>query len=164
MLSCLVDRGCYVYSSGSDPQEQYVKYKFDLERRTIVLATYPLLFPKSSSHDKVARDFFDQQVGTPEKLVEFARNGNLPKLVLARLLKPDAKRFYLEVCASIEKALTEICKAKNAPCLEGGCAMGEDEKCLNACLSAGELYSKACANVWIDFFSNPNSRIDIWKS
>ena len=155
MLSCFVDKD---YLVSFDKRSECLEYEFDLERRWM---NRPNLSTELRS-DAAARNFFDQYVDTPERLMAFAKEVNLPKLELAKLLKPDTRRFYLEVCASIEKAITEACTAKGDPCLEDGCAL-EGEICLNACLTAGQAYSKACVNVWIEMFRNPDNRIDAWR-
>src|SRR5262249_33921960 len=66
---------------------------------------------------------------TPDQIIERARSGQVAKLELAELLKPNARKAFLNFCGSIEKRYTEACTAKNDPCLEGGCAL-EGEVCL----------------------------------
>ena len=58
--------GCGV---GADRRPEY---RFDLETRRLVPPTY-----SSDLRDKSAKNFLDEHVGTPEKLMEFAKQSDL---------------------------------------------------------------------------------------
>ena len=116
-------------------------------------------------HDAVARNFFDQIVGTPEKLMEFVKTARLSKVSLAALLQPEKRQAFLGMCAVIEKEATDNCGISGSPCLEDGCAFdGTDEVCLNATLLSEGKCLRACTDVWVEMFENPKSRIEAWRS
>jgi hypothetical protein len=102
-------------------------------------------------------------IGTPEQLIRFAKDGRVPKAVLASALTPEKRRMFLDTCAGIERELTEKCTAKQDPCLESGCAL-EGEVCLEAVLRAGDGYCKACAASWLAVFADPNNRLEAWRT
>lgn len=163
-ITCFINRDGNVVIGSGVGVDQRKEFQFDLEQRQIVgsqLGQWP--FTTEQSDYKAVHDFFKQNVGTPEKLMEFVKEASLSKLELAKLLNRTVRGFYLNVCAGIEKGITEACTAQNDPCLEGGCAL-EGQICLNACLTANELYYKQCANVWLELFKNPNNRIGKWRS
>ena len=87
---------------------------------------------------------------TKNEIIARALSGEISKLELSRLLKPQYRQSFLDVCGSIEIAFTEKCGSCDA-CLADGCAMGEGEVCLNACLSDEEGYHRAIAYAWLEF-------------
>jgi len=146
--------GCGV---GADRRPEYW---FDLEQRQIV-----------SSHKSFWDDyntayiFFNRLMGTPKKLMEFAKKGQLNKVSLAVLLKLEYRQEFLGACALIEKEATDKCGAIKDPCLEDGCAFeGTDETCLNAVLLSEGKCLKACTDVWIAIFQYPQNRIETWRN
>lgn len=90
-----------------------LEYVFDLENRQMYFVGRPgSAFMRELRHDAVARNYFDALVGTPEKLIEFARKGQLNKASLASLLDPRIRETFLSICAIVEKEDTdsfEIC-------------------------------------------------------
>jgi hypothetical protein len=112
--------------------------------------------------EKTMHRVMDRTFETPEDLVAFAREGHLPKAVLADQLTPESRGPFLAACARVEREYTEACTAKNDPCLESGCSL-EGETCLDPLQRAGDEYLKACAKEWLTFFQNPASRADEWK-
>lgn len=168
-IYCLVDSsgkvhlkagaGSYadVAAAGGLDESECQQYRFDL-------ATRRLLTDRATpSSGRAAEAFVDNQIGTPERLIEFAGEGHLPKQVLASLLSTENRHAYLEACTAIEKQYTEACTAKNDPCLDSGCSL-EGEVCLEPLLNAGAEYHKACAAEWIQLFKRPTNRIDAWKN
>ena len=135
-------------------------YRFDLINRRL------LADRGTPAGNRAAHTYIDRYVGTPDKLVQYAAEGHLPKLVLMNLVAPEKRKGYVDACAVIEKTYTDECVAKNDPCLESGCALdvAEGEICLQPLLSAGIEYQKACAAEWIKLFANPGNRIDAWRS
>jgi hypothetical protein len=102
-------------------------------------------------------------IGTPEHVIEVARQGGLAKLELLRFLSPDARKTFLDRCAVIEKDLTNACLRRGDPCLEGGCALeGEDEACLQPVERAGFEYFKACGEAFATLFADPKNRNPGW--
>jgi len=156
---------CFVNKDGSvrfeDEKNGCLKYEFSLKTRMMTIE--PLEVERSLRQDAIARNHFDNLVGTPEKLMSFAQLGRLSKLELADLLSPEKKQAYLHVCAGVERALTETCTAKGEPCLENGCAV-EGEICLNALLESGEIYTVAYVSAWTYLFINPENRVSVWKN
>jgi len=169
-ILCMVDELGHASAGGDinalDPRlrpsaHNFLKYEYDVATRTSVRTASdrdPLF-----TWDWAAAAFFDKCAGTPEKLMAFARKGALDNISLARLLRPDKRRTYLDACGIIEKGIVNACAAKGEPCLEGGCA-ADGETCLEACLAAGEPYHTACASAWIELFKDPNNRIDAWRN
>jgi len=165
-IYCLVDTGGKVYVK--DGAESYAdvaadceldehacqKFRFNLTNRRLVVDR-----GQSASH-RMVRTHIDRDVGTPDRLMEFAGAGHLPKGVLLNLLDMDNRQPYLDACAVIEKRYTEACTATSDPCLESGCAV-EGEVCLQPLLRAGH---RACAAAWITLFADPRHRIDAWKN
>src|SRR6058998_2521405 len=98
-----------------------------------------------------------------ETLMTDAVEGRLPKHVLANLLAPESRAQFLAACASLEKAYTDACIAKNDPCLESGCAL-EGETCLEPLLQAGTEYQKACGAEWVRLFANAGHRAEAWSN
>lgn len=166
MLTCWVDKlGC-IYSKDDPrypPIDGLAEFRFDLEVRQTVFVAGSSIFDNFQFYRRIVDQHFESLVGTPEKLMEFAKEKKLPKRILAKLLEFNARRFYSQACGALEKSLTEACKKNNDPCLEGGCAMSEGESCLNACLAADQFYHETCVDIWIEMFKNPDNRIDVWK-
>lgn len=94
---------------------------------------------------------------TPDRIIELARSGEVPKLQLAELLNANARQTFLNVCASIEKRYTEACTARHEPCLEGGCAL-EGEVCLQPVERAHPEYERACGDAFVDLYVDPRNR------
>jgi hypothetical protein len=92
-----------------------------------------------------------------DALMKFAMEGRLPKQILMGLLAFESRPAFADACERIEKRYTELCTAKNDPCLESGCSL-EGEECLEPLLAAGVDYHKACAAEWIKLFRNPRNR------
>ncbi|OGN08511.1 MAG: hypothetical protein A2750_02185 [Candidatus Yanofskybacteria bacterium RIFCSPHIGHO2_01_FULL_45_42] len=166
---------CFVCQNPNKPvallkNRGLVEILFDLNTRQarvnedIVLSDFPLPFTPTATHLALAERYFKEIVGTPTQLMDFALESGLSKLELANLLMPEKKKLYLGACARFEKALTEACTAKNDPCLEGGCAMIEEEVCLSAILEAGKIYTTAYVSMWINLFVDPSNRIPAWRS
>lgn len=101
-------------------------------------------------------------VDTPEQVMTHAIEGRLSKHALASLLIPEARRGFLDACATIEQQYTEDCRALNDPCLESGCSM-ENERCLQPLLRAGTEYYKACGAAWAAVFAERGNRDSSWK-
>jgi len=102
-------------------------------------------------------------VGSPEHVMELAREGRLAKEALVTFLAFDKRREYLAACAAIEKHYTEGCTATGDPCLAGGCAV-DGEVCQQPVLSAGLDYYKACGEAFIALFADPRNRSDEWQT
>ncbi|HZP49000.1 MAG TPA: hypothetical protein VFB07_10720 [Vicinamibacterales bacterium] len=94
---------------------------------------------------------------TPDRVIELARSGEVPKLQLADLLNVNARKTFLDFCASIEKRYTEACTAQHEPCLEGGCAL-EGEVCLQPLERAHPEYERACGNAFVELYLDPRNR------
>ena len=109
------------------------------------------------------REGCDACVSTSEHLIALAREGRLPKPVLASLLEIGPRQDYLDACARIERRYTDECIAENDPCLESGCAV-EGEICLQPLLKAGTAYDQACGRAWVTFFGDPRNRVDPWRT
>lgn len=106
-----------------------------------------------------------ETIDSPEKLMEFVKTVHLSKASLAALLKPESQQAFLGACAVIEKEATDKCGSSGDPCLEDGCAFeGTNEVCLNAVLLSEEKCLRACTDVWVKIFENPENRIDVWRS
>ena len=99
-----------------------------------------------------------QAAVAPNRIIELARAGDVPKLELAELLNPVARKTFLNYCASIEKRYTEACTAQHDPCLESGCAL-EGETCLQPLERAGIEYDRACGNAFIELYLDPRNRV-----
>jgi hypothetical protein len=170
-LYCLVDRRGTVHvtfsaesfadvarQSGVSDSDCHL-YSFDLTTRRL---TAHRATPASAI---AAQSYFNQHLGTPERLMAFAEQGHLPKRALANLLSAEYRLPYLEACARIERRYTEACTASHDPCLESGCSVeGEDETCLQPLLNAGVEYYRDCASEWIKAFRTPAHRVDAWKA
>lgn len=179
MLKCLVDnKHILYYGHGSTYSEIATKvgvsiedcqqYRFDLMTREIFNdspeSTNP--FFAKTARDKVAKDFFDASVGTPEKLMEFVKTNRLNKMTLAALLDGNLVRpFYLDVCATVERLITKHCASKtDQHCLEGsGCPFAEDGICTEACNREEPLYNRSCVNIWLELFQCSRHRINVWR-
>jgi hypothetical protein len=101
-------------------------------------------------------------IGTPEHVMEMARQGRLSKEALVRFLAIDKRQDYLKQCGAIEKRFTEACTATGDPCLEGGCAV-EGEVCLQPLMNAGLDYYKACGDAFVAIFADARNRSDGWE-
>src|SRR4051812_20488728 len=102
-------------------------------------------------------------VGSPQHLMELAREGRLSKEVLVTFLAFEKRRDYLAACAAIEKQYTEACTATGDPCQAGGCAV-EGEICLQPVLSAGLDYYMACGDAFTTLFADSRNRSDEWQT
>jgi hypothetical protein len=98
-----------------------------------------------------------------DTLMTDAAEGRLPKHVLAELLAPEWRAQFLAACASLEKQYTDVCIAKNDPCLESGCAL-VGETCLEPLLEEGTDYQKACGAEWVRLFANAGHRAEGWSA
>lgn len=166
-IYCLVDPRGHVYvkdgaASHSDVAASFGldalqcgTYRYDLSARRL------LVDRGTPESDRAARAYWDQQVGTPEKLMTFAAQGHLPKRVLGSLLDTDGARAYVAACTAIEKQYTVDCPAEGNTCLESGCAL-EGEACLEPLMRAGAEYHKACGAAWSVLFGDPRHRIQAW--
>src|SRR3989344_2197595 len=103
MISCLVAKDGDALFPQPHLENSCLKYKFSLEKRGIVLEHYGKPFPAANYHHQAARNYFDELVGTPEKLMTFIKNNFLPKDELAKLFSSEAREFYLERCACFER-------------------------------------------------------------
>lgn len=179
MLKCLVDNKHLLhYGHGGTYSETATKagvnlwdcqtYRFNLVTREIFNDSPGSVNPffAKTTRDKVAKDFFDASVGTPEKLMEFLKTNPLPKLVLAELLDYQARSFYLNACGGLERLITEYCASKvSEHCIPGaGCPFVEDGSCTEACNRDGPFYAKGCVNLWLELFKYPKNRIPVWRS
>ncbi len=163
-ISCFVSKDYRIVAN--DKKDQSREYEFYLEIRRLRIKDYLSIhpFPVEFRHDAVARNFFDERVGTPEKLMEFVKTAHLSKAELAKLLVPEIRQMFLNVCAILEKEATDRCGSSGEPCLEDGCAFeGTNEVCLNAVLLSEGKCLKACIDIWISKFEDPKNRIDIWR-
>jgi len=87
---------------------------------------------------------------TKDELLSRALTGEASRSELAEAIRPDKRQLFLDVCASIDRALTKTCRDSGDTCLADGCAMDNGEACLNACLKEGPNYYKAIAHVWLE--------------
>src|ERR1700704_3173180 len=162
-IYCLVDASGHVYvrdgaishsdvaaSFGLDAQVCDT-YRFDLTSRRLLVDHGR---PKS---DRAANAYWNEHVGSPEKLMTFAGEGRLTKQILGSLLGADDARAYLDACTVIEKRYTADCAASDDRCLESGCAV-EGEVCLEPLLKAGREYHRACGAAWRILFEDPQHR------
>ena len=135
------------------------EYRFDLSTRQ-------LLVDRATPASAIAvQEDVGRHVGSPDRLMKFAKEGGLSKHALVNLLSIEQRQPYLEDCAQIERRYTEACIARNDPCLESGCSVeGEDEVCLQPLLNAGSEYHEACAAEWIKRFRVPANRIEAWRN
>jgi hypothetical protein len=166
-IYCLVDVNGHVYvkdgaashsevaaSFGLDPH-LCETYRFDLAARRL------LVDRGRPASDRAALVYWEQQVGSPERLMNFAAEGHLTKQLLGSFLGAEDAEAYLDACTVIEKRYTADCTSKNDPCLESGCAL-EGEVCLEPLLTAGLDYHKACAAAWRILFEDPRHRTQAW--
>jgi hypothetical protein len=98
---------------------------------------------------------------TCDQVITYAIEGRLSKHALATLLAPEARRPFLNACATIELKYTDDCRAQNDPCLASGCA-AEGERCLQPLLRAGVDYYKACGTEWAMLFADRSKRAGSW--
>jgi hypothetical protein len=166
-LYCLVDASGHVYVKDGAASYSEVAADFGLDARLCDAYRFDLagrrLLADSGrpESDRTANAFWDQHVGSPEKLMAFAAEGRLTKQAMGSLLDADRARAYFDACTVIEKQYTAECTAKNDPCLESGCAL-EGEICLQPLLRAGRDYHKACARAWRTLFEDPRHRATTW--
>ena len=166
-IYCLVDASGHIYvrdgavshsevaaSFGVDAQVCDT-YRFDLTARRL------LVDRGRPASDRAAHAYWDQQVGSPEKLMTFAGEGRLTKQILASLLGGDDVRTYLDACTVIEKQYTADCALSDDRCLDSGCAV-EGEICLEPLLKAGREYQRACGAAWRIVFEDPRHRTQAW--
>jgi len=130
-------------------------YRFDLAARRV------LVDRGSPAGDPAAAAYWEQHVGSPEKLMTFAVEGHLTKQVLGSLLGAADAPAYLDACTAIEKQYTADCAASDDRCLESGCAV-EGEICLEPLLRAGSEYHAACGAAWRTLFEDPRHRSQAW--
>jgi hypothetical protein len=167
IIRCLVDPAGHVYAM--DGTESYTQmaaqfgldeplcheFRFDLETRRL------LVDRGTPEGVQTVRAYLDERLGTPEKLMQFARDGGLAKHSLTRLLARDRQASYLDACAAIERTWTEQCPPASGPCLESGCAL-EGQICLQPLLRAATRYRQVCGAEWASIFSNPLNRVGSW--
>jgi len=166
-IYCLVDDSGRVYVKDGAISHSEVAANFGLEAHECETYRFDLAARRlrvdrgTPDSDRAAHDYWDRQVGSPEKLMAFAAEGHLTKLVLGSLLGAADTPAYLDACTVIEKRYTAECTAKPDPCLESGCAL-EGEVCLEPLLRAGAEYHRACAGAWKIQFADPRHRIQAW--
>jgi hypothetical protein len=166
-IYCLVDASGHVYVKDGAVSHSEVAENFGLDAHAchtyrFDLAARRLLVDRGRpASDRVAHAYWDQQVGSPEKLMTFAAEGHLTKQVLGTLLDADDARAYLAACTVIERQYTAECGEKGDPCLESGCAL-EGEVCLEPLLRAGGEYHQACGAAWRTLFEDPRHRAKAW--
>ncbi len=146
-ISCFVTKNEQVLtdSAGVD-KNQCLEYKFDLECRILTYVNFVpdqgSLLPSWMQHlwmyDRVAQDYFDQLVGTPEKLIEFAKKGQLSEASLTTLLERRIRKMFISVCEILEKS--------------ADLTLSEREECF-----------KTCVDIWVDKFRYPENRIEVWR-
>jgi hypothetical protein len=157
-IGCVVDAGGRLsVTNDAESAAAGRTYRFNLTARRLLTERF------DPAGDRAARACLDPYVGTPEKLMKWAEEGYLPNAVLVNLLTAEKRKTYLEACAVIEKKYTDVCAAKQDPCLESGCAV-EGEICLEPLLRAELDYRKACAGEWIKLFKTPGNRIEPWRN
>jgi hypothetical protein len=164
-LACFVTEDYRLAIEGKDDKELGLEYAFDLETRQMLFVgkSQPAV-TRELRHDAVARNYFDQLVGTPEKLIEFAGQDRLSKASLTALLEPRIRGTFLKVCEIYERAATIACGSSGDSCLEDGCAFeGTDETCLNAILLKGGKCLKECVDIWAFKFRDSENRIEVWR-
>jgi hypothetical protein len=166
-IYCLVDASEHVYVKDGAASHSEVAASFGLDLQVcdsyrFDLAARRLLVDRGRpASDQAAHAYWDEHVGSPEKLMTFASEGHLTKQILGNLLGADDARAYLEACTVIEKRYTAECAAKDDPCLESGCAV-EGEVCLEPLLRAGGEYHRACGAAWRILFEDPHHRARAW--
>lgn len=167
-LSCFVaknDREVHDDKTNDIMKSQCFEFEFDLELRRFKLIGMPRSRVIEPRHWMAAHDFFDLRVGTPEKLMKFVKTTSLSKAGLAKLLIPEVGQTFLTVCAVLEKEATDSCGSSGDTCLEDGCAFeGTEDICLNAVLLSEGKCLRACTDIWVKTFENPENRIDVWRS
>jgi hypothetical protein len=166
-IYCLVDTSGHVYvkddaASHAEVAEHFGldaqacdTYRFDLPARRL------LVDRGRPTSDRAAQAYWEQHVGSPEKLMAFAEDGRLTKQVLGSLLGSDNALTYLDACTVIEKQYTADCAASDDLCMESGCAV-EGEVCLEPLLKAGRDYRRACGAAWRVEFEDPRHRTPAW--
>jgi hypothetical protein len=152
-LYCLVDAAGQIYAKdgarshlevaanfGLDA-ERCDSYRFDLTARHIWVDR------GRPAGELAAQAYWEQRVGSPEKLMTFAAEGRLTKQVLKALLGRVDAATYLEACTAIEQQYTADCPPNDAPCLES---------------RERVEYQRACGAIWRTLFEDPRHRIKIW--
>ena len=166
-IYCLVDASGYVYVKDGAVSHSEVAANFGLDEHVcdayrLDLAARRLLVDRGRpASDRAAHAYWDEHVGSPEKLMAFAEDGRLTKQVLGSLLGSDIALTYLDACTVIEKQYTADCAASDDLCMESGCA-AEGEICLEPLLKAGREYQRACGTAWSIVFENPRHRTQAW--
>ena len=166
-LYCLVDASGHVYVKDGAVSYSEVAADFGLDTHLcgtyrFDLATRRLLADGGSvAGERAAHAYWEQHVGSPEKLMAFAEEGHLAKHVLEHVLGGADRPAYLAACAVIEKRYTAECTARHDPCLESGCSL-EGEVCLEPLLRAGRDYHRACGAAWKIRFEDPRHRTEAW--
>ena len=146
-IYCLVDATGDVYVKDGAVSHSEVAAKFGLDAHAcdayrFDLAARRLLVDRGRpASDRAAHAYWDQHVGSPDKLMTFAAEGRLTKQVLGSLLGADDALAYLDACSVIEQQYTADCAAKDDPCLESGCAV-EGEVCLEPLLQSRRRVSQ----------------------
>lgn len=136
IIPCFVSLDNKAVCFDSETKTSCIKYQFDLRFRQMTRIS---LTPTMSSlawleYDAVAHNFFDQLVGTSEKLIEFAKSGQLNEASLVTLLDSRIREIFLDVCAILEKEFSK------------------------------ETHSKICVDIWVSKFRYPENRIRVWRS
>jgi hypothetical protein len=166
-IYCLVDAGGHVYVKDGAVSHAQVAASFGLDARACDTYRFDLVARRSlvdhgrPTSDRVADAYWDQHVGSPEKLMTFAAEGRLTKQVLGSLLEAGDAQAYLDACTVIEKQYTTDCAASDDRCMESGCAV-EGEVCLEPLLKAGRDYQRACGAAWNILFEDPQHRTPTW--
>ena len=172
MIYCLVDpKGTLYGDEGADSfaavaarnglaESDCQTFRFDL-------ATRQLLVDRATpAGERAVRSYFDEHVGTPERLMAFAEGGHLSKGVLVNLLATADRAAYLAACAALERQFTVACAGTGDTCLASGCSIDTEagETCLQPLLNADAEYHKACGAEWSRLFRAPEHRIDTWRN
>jgi hypothetical protein len=85
------------------------------------------------------------------ELTQRAVEGIFDKAQLVDLLPSESRSTFLAACDDVEREFIRACTAGGDFCLAPGCAL-EGEVCLNALLSAGPTYRRACGRLRVRFF------------
>lgn len=132
------------------------QYRFNLPLRRVV-------FDRGAPDGvRTALRYLNEHLGTPERLMQAARDGRFSKGVLMELLAPSVREAFAEACSQLERRFTEACTASGEPCLASGCA-AEGEVCLEPLMRAKPEYQRACGAAWVRLFDAPEHRVPAWK-
>jgi hypothetical protein len=152
-LYCLIDAAGQVYVKDGARSHSEVAANFGLNAQLCDSYRFDLAVRHvwvdhgRPASERVAHAYWDQRVGSPEKLMTFAAEGRLTKHVLKTLLGRVDAATYLEACTATEEQKTADCAPNDAPCLES---------------REGVEYHSACAAIWRTLFEDPRRRIKIW--